>query len=54
MTNGITADGLRQSFLDFFAAKDHAVVPSASLIPHDPTVHVHGRRHGAVQALLCR
>ncbi len=42
MTNGITtginADGLRQSFLDFFEAKDHAVVPSASLIPHDPTV----------------
>jgi alanyl-tRNA synthetase len=38
MTTGITADGLRQSFLDFFAAKDHAVVPSASLIPHDPTV----------------
>ena len=38
MTNGITADHLRQSFLDFFAAKDHAVVPSASLIPHDPTV----------------
>ncbi len=40
MTNGtpITADGLRQSFIDFFAAKDHAVVPSASLIPHDPTV----------------
>ncbi|MEO5723995.1 MAG: alanine--tRNA ligase [Ilumatobacteraceae bacterium] len=29
---------MRQSFLDFFAAKDHAVVPSASLIPHDPTV----------------
>ncbi|MDJ0769904.1 MAG: alanine--tRNA ligase [Ilumatobacter sp.] len=41
MTNGnhsITADGLRQSFVDFFAAKDHTVVPSASLIPHDPTV----------------
>jgi alanyl-tRNA synthetase len=38
MTNGITADGLRQSFLDFFAARDHTVVPSASLIPHDPTV----------------
>ena len=38
MTTGITADQLRQSFLDFFASKDHAVVPSASLIPHDPTV----------------
>jgi alanyl-tRNA synthetase len=38
MSNGITADGLRSSFLDFFEAKDHVVVPSASLIPHDPTV----------------
>ncbi len=38
MTTGINADGLRQSFLDFFAAKAHAVVPSASLIPHDPTL----------------
>ena len=34
----MTADQLRESFLDFFATKDHAVVPSASLIPHDPTV----------------
>ncbi len=33
-----TADQLRDAFLDFFAAKAHAVVPSASLIPHDPTV----------------
>ncbi len=38
MSSGISADQLRQSFIDFFAAKDHAVVPSASLIPHDPTV----------------
>ena len=38
MTTGITADQLRLSFLDFFAAKAHAVVPSASLIPHDPTL----------------
>ncbi len=38
MSSRISADQLRQSFLDFFAAKDHAVVPSASLIPHDPTV----------------
>ncbi len=35
---GMTADQLRYSFQDFFAAKDHTVVPSASLIPHDPTV----------------
>ena len=33
-----TADQLRSAFLDYFAAKAHAVVPSASLIPHDPTV----------------
>jgi alanyl-tRNA synthetase len=33
-----TADELRAAFLDFFAARDHAVVPSASLIPHDPTL----------------
>ncbi|HEX2782194.1 MAG TPA: alanine--tRNA ligase [Ilumatobacteraceae bacterium] len=33
-----TADQLRDAFLDFFAARAHAVVPSASLIPHDPTV----------------
>ncbi|CAN5717912.1 MAG: alanine--tRNA ligase [Ilumatobacteraceae bacterium] len=33
-----TADELRRSFLDFYAARDHTVVPSASLIPHDPTV----------------
>jgi alanyl-tRNA synthetase len=33
-----TADQLRDAFLDFFAAKAHAVVPSGSLIPHDPTV----------------
>jgi len=33
-----TADQLRSAFLDYFAGKGHAVVPSASLIPHDPTV----------------
>jgi alanyl-tRNA synthetase len=33
-----TADELRQSFIDFFAARAHTAVPSASLIPHDPTV----------------
>jgi alanyl-tRNA synthetase len=38
LTSDITADRLRQSFIDFFAAKDHTPVPSASLIPHDPTV----------------
>ncbi len=38
MSTEISADQLRQSFLDFFAKKEHAVVPSAPLIPHDPTV----------------
>jgi len=38
MTESMSADQLRDSFRDFFAARDHAVVPSASLIPHDPTV----------------
>src|SRR3954462_7043065 len=33
-----TADQLRDSFVDFFAERAHTVVPSASLIPHDPTV----------------
>jgi alanyl-tRNA synthetase len=33
-----TADGLRRAFVDFFAAREHAVVPSASLIPFDPTI----------------
>jgi alanyl-tRNA synthetase len=32
------ADQLRASFTDFFAQRGHSVVPSASLIPHDPTV----------------
>jgi alanyl-tRNA synthetase len=33
-----SADALRGAFSDFFAARGHARVPSASLIPHDPTV----------------
>ncbi len=33
-----SADALRAAFQDFFAARGHARVPSASLIPHDPTV----------------
>jgi alanyl-tRNA synthetase len=33
-----TAGELRTAFLDFFAARGHAVRPSAGLIPHDPTV----------------
>ena len=33
-----TADELRQAFTGFFASEGHSVVPSASLIPHDPTL----------------
>ena len=32
------ANELRRAFTGFFADRDHTVVPSASLIPHDPTV----------------
>ncbi len=34
----MTADELRSTFLDFFVARGHTLVPSASLIPHDKTV----------------
>jgi alanyl-tRNA synthetase len=34
--NPMTADELRRAFLSFFADRGHTVVPSASLIPHDP------------------
>jgi alanyl-tRNA synthetase len=33
-----TANELRRAFTGFFAERGHTVVPSASLIPHDPTV----------------
>jgi alanyl-tRNA synthetase len=29
---------IRQQFLDFFAARGHKILPSASLVPEDPTV----------------
>jgi alanyl-tRNA synthetase len=32
------ADELRRRFTGFFTARGHTLVPSASLIPHDPTV----------------
>ena len=32
------ADDIRQSFIDFFVARDHTLVPSASLVPQDPTL----------------
>ena len=33
-----TADDLRKAFVGFFADRQHSVVPSASLIPFDPTI----------------
>lgn len=33
-----SANDLRKAFEGFFASKAHTVIPSASLIPHDPTV----------------
>ncbi|MBL4575107.1 MAG: alanine--tRNA ligase [Opitutaceae bacterium] len=34
----MTSTELRQSFLDFFAAKNHTIVPSASLMPSSPNL----------------
>jgi alanyl-tRNA synthetase len=34
--NALTANELRRAFLGFFSERGHTVVPSASLIPHDP------------------
>ncbi|CAN4107304.1 unnamed protein product [Withania somnifera] len=33
-----SGDAIRQRFLDFYAARGHKVLPSASLVPDDPTV----------------
>lgn len=33
-----SANELRRAFTDYFAGKGHSAVPSASLIPHDPTL----------------
>ena len=33
-----TADDVRQSFIDFFVARGHTAVTSASLVPQDPTL----------------
>jgi alanyl-tRNA synthetase len=35
---GLGADELRQAFTHFFTERAHAAVPSAGLVPHDPTV----------------
>jgi len=34
----LSGDRIRQAFLDFYAAKGHQILPSASLVPEDPTV----------------
>jgi alanyl-tRNA synthetase len=34
----LTGAEIRSRFLEFFAARSHKVLPSASLVPEDPTV----------------
>ncbi|CAL5205728.1 unnamed protein product [Lathyrus oleraceus] len=36
--NSVTGDSIRQRFLSFYASRGHKVLPSASLVPDDPTV----------------
>jgi alanyl-tRNA synthetase len=38
MPTPLSGDRIRQTFLDFYAARGHQVLPSASLVPEDPTV----------------
>jgi alanyl-tRNA synthetase len=38
MVSSLSGAQIRQTFLDFFAARDHKILPSASLVPEDPTV----------------
>jgi alanyl-tRNA synthetase len=38
MTQPTTGAEIRRAFLDFFRERDHTIVPSASLIPHDPSL----------------
>ncbi|MBW4541699.1 MAG: alanine--tRNA ligase [Myxacorys chilensis ATA2-1-KO14] len=38
MSSFLSGAEIRQKFLDFFAAYGHQVLPSASLVPEDPTV----------------
>jgi alanyl-tRNA synthetase len=38
MASSLSGAQIRQTFLDFFAARGHKVLPSASLVPEDPTV----------------
>lgn len=38
MVTSLSGAQIRQKFLDFYASRDHQVLPSASLVPEDPTV----------------
>jgi alanyl-tRNA synthetase len=38
MLTPLSGDRIRQTFLDFYAARQHQILPSASLVPEDPTV----------------
>ena len=38
MSKPLTGDQIRNAFLAFFAERGHEVIPSASLVPKDPTV----------------
>ncbi|NJR59122.1 MAG: alanine--tRNA ligase [Cyanobacteria bacterium CRU_2_1] len=38
MSKPLSGSQIRQTFLDFYAARGHHVLPSASLVPEDPTV----------------
>lgn len=38
MLHSLTGSQIRQTFLDFYAQRGHQVLPSASLVPEDPTV----------------
>jgi alanyl-tRNA synthetase len=38
MVSSLSGAQIRQTFLDFFAARGHKILPSASLVPEDPTV----------------
>lgn len=33
-----SGDSIRKRFLDFYGTRGHKVLPSASLVPEDPTV----------------
>lgn len=34
----VSGDSIRRRFLEFYASRGHKVLPSASLVPDDPTV----------------